>query len=103
MTRPHEVTDDVDGIIADAKSIMACEMRKLRQKSRRNEQLTLSDALTVRHYVGATLKIASEERAIDDFKRISSLSDEEIKILTAKIVKDYPMLKELADGAELAP
>lgn len=103
MSRPTlEVSEDVESILRDAKFIMAKEMRRFRQIVRMDKPLDLRDSLAIKNYVGALLKIASEERAIDDFKRIGNLSDDEIKALTAAIIKDYPMIKELANS-EITP
>lgn len=106
--RPHEVCDDVDGILKDAKYIMSREMRRFRDIVKKGEALSLQDSLAIRNYVAATLKIAGEERAIEDFKRINKLSDEEIKLLMAEMIKKDPFLKDIAkeglpDGVQLSP
>lgn len=108
MSKAQELCDDIDGILKDAKWIMSREMRRFREIVKKGEALSLQDSLAIRNYVAATLKIAAEERAIEDFKRINTLSDEEIKLLMAEMIKKDPFLKDIAkeglpNGIQLSP
>lgn len=81
------LSNDVNGLLDDALSVIAMEIIKYKAKTNKGQSLDLSEARVLQGYIKSLVELSKESRERDDASDYANMSDSELFELVEKIKK----------------